>query len=389
MPEAIIRIAARGEGVSESGKHVAFAVPGDTLLDDGTVEPGPNHQVPPCRHFPECGGCQLQHVSDAAYRDYLVQRVTGGLAKHGLETEVRDPHLSPPNSRRRASLKALRTAGGVLIGFNAARSHRIVDMRENHILRPEMIALLPPLRTLLGQQLPPKRPAEIQMTVIDGGIDVLLKSVEASGLQAIERLTSFAMEHGLARLSVDPGLGPETIYAPEPATVTLSSVPVHFPVGSFLQATADGEAALVTAVGEALAQSNTVADLFAGLGTFALATRATYAAEASRDAAGSLQRAARAMTVEHRDLYRRPLDRKELARFDGVVLDPPRAGAEEQVRQLAGSTVANIAFVSCNPATFARDARLLADGGYTLDWVRPIGQFRWSTHIELAAAFSR
>ena len=389
MPEAIVRIAARGEGVSESGKHVPFAVPGDTLLDDGTIEPGPNHQVPPCRHFPECGGCQLQHVSDAAYRDYLIARVTGALAQHGLETDIREPHLSPPNSRRRASLKALRTAQGVLIGFNAAKSHRIVDMRENYILRPEMIALLPPLRTLLGQLLPPKRPAEAQITVIDGGVDLLLKGVAATDLRAIESLTSFAMERGLARLSVDPGLGVETIYAPEPATVTLSGVPVQFPVGSFLQATADGEAALVAAVREALPGSKAAADLFSGLGTFALATKAVYAAEASRDAAASLQRAAPAMTVEHRDLYRRPLDKSELDRFDGVVLDPPRAGAEEQVRQLAGSTVAKVAFVSCNPATFARDARLLAGGGYRLDWVRPVGQFRWSTHIELAAAFSR
>ncbi len=389
MPEAIVRIAARGEGVSESGKHVPFAVPGDTLLDDGTVEPGPNHQVPPCRHFPECGGCQLQHVSDAAYREYLIARVTGALAQHGLETDIREPHLSPPNSRRRASLKALRTAQGVMIGFNAARSHRIIDMRENHILRPEMIALLPPLRTLLGQLLPSKRPAEAQMTVVDGGVDLLLKGVEATDLRAIEGLTAFAMEHRLARLSVDPGLGAETIYAPEPATVTLSGVPVQFPVGSFLQATADGEAALVAAVQEALTESTAVADLFSGLGTFALATKAVYAAEASRDAAASLQRAATAITVEHRDLYRSPLGQAELARFDGLVLDPPRAGAEAQVRQLAGSAVAKIAFVSCNPATFARDARLLADGGYRLDWVRPVGQFRWSTHIELAAAFSR
>ena len=152
---------------------------------------------------------------------------------------------------------------------------------------------------------------------------------------------------------------------------------------------ADGEAVLAASVKEALSGSEAVADLFSGLGTFALATKSAYAAEASRDAVSSLQRAAPGMTVEHRDLYRRPLDREELGRFDGVVLDPPRAGAEQQVRQLAGSTVAKIAFVSCNPATFARDARFLCDGGCRLDWVRPVGQFRWSTHVELAASFSR
>ena len=389
MAETIVRIAARGDGVSESGKHVPFAVPGDRLLDDGTVEPGPNHQVPPCRHFPECGGCQLQHVSDSAYRDYLVSRVTGALAQHGLEAEIREPHLSPPNSRRRASLKALKTAGGVLIGFNAAKSHRIVDMRENYILRPEMVALLAPLRTLLGQLLPSKRSAEVQMTVIDGGIDLVLKGVEAKGLRAVETLTSFAMEQRLARLSVDAGLGAETLYEPVPATVTLSGVAVTFPVGSFLQATADGEAALVEAVREAVGGPAKVADLFSGLGTFALAVRANYAAEAGRDQTAALKAAAPSMAVEHRDLYRRPLDCAELERFDAVVLDPPRAGAEEQVRQLVRSTVGKSAYVSCNPATFARDAKTLIDGGYSLDWVRPVGQFRWSTHAELAAAFSR
>ena len=389
MAEAIVRIASRGEGVSESGRHVPFAVPGDRLLDDGTVEPGPDHQVPPCRHFPECGGCQLQHVSDAAYRDFLVNRVEGGIAQHGLETEIREPHLSPASSRRRASLRALKTGGGVLVGFNAGKSHRIVDMRENFILRPEMIALLPPLRELLGQLLKPKGGGEVQMTLIDGGIDLLLKGLATDDLRSIEALTSFAMEQGLARLSVDPGLGPETVYEPLPATITLSGVPVAFPVGSFLQATDDGEKGLVASVREALAGSGRIADLFSGLGTFALALKTDYAAEAARDAVASLQRAAPGIAVEHRDLYRRPLDVSELERFDGVVLDPPRAGAEQQVRQLAGSSVQRIAFVSCNPGTFARDARLLVDGGYRLDWARPVGQFRWSTHIELAAAFSR
>ena len=132
-----------------------------------------------------------------------------------------------------------------------------------------------------------------------------------------------------------------------------------------------------------------MADLFAGLGTFALAAPATYAAEASRDSAAALKRAAPAMTVEHRDLYRRPLDQAELERFAAVILDPPRAGAAEQVRQLAGSAVQRVAYVSCNPATFARDARTLADGGYGLEWVKPVGQFRWSTHVELVACFSR
>ncbi len=384
-----MRIAARGDGVTASGRHVPFGVPGDALLDDGALAPGPHHQEPPCRHFPECGGCQLQHADDEAYRGYLVSRVETALAQHGLATEIRDPHLSPPCSRRRATLRTLKVGRGAMLGFNAEKSHRVVDMRECHILRPELFALIEPLRRLLGGLLPPKRAAEVQLALVDQGVDVLLKGVEAEGLAAIETLTAFGVEQRLARLSFDRGLGPETIVEPEPATITLAGVTVAVPVDAFLQATDDGEAALVESVREATGGANRIADLFAGLGTFALSVRAAFAAEASRDSAGSLERAAPAMAVEHRDLYRRPLDREELARFDAVVLDPPRAGAERQVAALAESAVPRIAYVSCNPATFARDAKTLTDGGCKLEWARPVGQFRWSTHVELAACFSR
>jgi 23S rRNA (uracil1939-C5)-methyltransferase len=389
MNELVVRIAARGDGVTASGRHVPFGVPGDALLDDGALIPGPHHQTPPCRHFPECGGCQLQHVDDEAYRGYLLSRVETALAQHGLAAEIRPPHLSPPNSRRRAALRALKTAQGVLLGFNAAKSHRIVDMRENYILRPELLALLEPLRTLLGTLLTPKRAAEVQMTLLDQGVDLLLKGVEPKGFQAMEALTSCAAEQRLARLSVDQGVGPETIYEPVPATISLSGIAVPFPVGGFLQATEDGEAALIEAVRETTQGAERIADLFAGLGTFALAAGASFAAEASRDAAAALKRAAPSITVEHRDLYRRPLDAEELKSFRAVVLDPPRAGAAEQVASLNASTVAKIAYVSCNPATFACDAKTLVDSGYSLEWIRPVGQFRWSTHVELAAAFSQ
>ena len=384
-----MRIAARGDGVTASGRHAAFAVPGDILRDDGTIEPGPHHQQPPCRHFPECGGCQLQHADDAVYAGYLVSRVESALAQHGLDTRVSDPHLSPPNSRRRATLRALKAGRGAVVGFNAEKSHRIVDMRECHILRPELFALVAPLRALLAGLLQPRRTAEMQLTLLDQGADVLLKGVSADGLAAIEQLTGFAAGHGLARLSIDQGLGSETIYELGPATITLSGVPVAFPAGGFLQATQDGEAALVEGVREAVGDARRTADLFAGLGTFAIAVGASYAAEASRDAAAALKQAAPSIAVEHRDLYRRPLDVSELQRFDAVILDPPRAGAAEQVAQLAASAAARIAYVSCNPGTFARDAKTLVDGGYALEWVKPVGQFRWSTHVELAACFSR
>jgi 23S rRNA (uracil1939-C5)-methyltransferase len=283
----------------------------------------------------------------------------------------------------------MRVGQGVVIGINAEKSHRIVDMRECHILRPELFALVEPLRQMLASLLPPKRTVDVQLTLIDQGPDVLLKGVTAEGLASLEQLTSFAAEHRLARLGVDQGLGPETLYEPQPATVTLSGMPVAFPNGAFLQATEDGEAALVEAVRNGVGDSARTADLFAGLGTFALATNAAYAAEASRDTAAALKRSAPQMAVEHRDLYRRPLDAAELKRFDAVILDPPRAGAAEQVAALAGSAIARVAYISCNPATFARDARVLVDGGYSLDWIRPVGQFRWSNHVELAACLSR
>ena len=394
MSEAIVRIAARGDGVTASGRHISFAVPGDRLLDDGSLEHGPGHQAPPCRHFPQCGGCQLQHLTDAAYGDYCKSRVAGALGQHALETEIRPPHLSPPRTRRRAALRALKAGGRVLIGFNEAGSNRIVDMVECHILHPRLFALIGPLRQLLASLAPARRAVEIQLTLADQGPDLMLKGVEVAGLEAIEALTAFSEGNYLARLSIDDGMGAEPRYEPHPVTVTLAGTPVPLPIGAFLQATEDGEAALVEAVREVTTGAARIADLFAGLGTFALSVDGQItAAEASRDASLALKsgaaRAGRPLSVEHRDLYRRPYDRKELAAFDAVVLDPPRAGAQEQVKELAASSVLRIAYVSCNPATFARDAEILAAGGYRLVWARPVGQFRWSTHVELAAAFSR
>ena len=390
MSDPIIRIAARGDGVSESGKHFAFAVPGDTLLDDGTIAPGPGHQVPPCRHFPQCGGCQLQHLTDAAYADYCASRVIGALAQHGIATDVRPAYLSPPRTRRRASLRALKAGGGVQLGFNEAGTNRIVDMRECHVLDPRLFAMLPPLRGLLATVLPNKRIGEVQLTLADQGVDLSLKSVSVEGYEAAEALNAFAEGQGLARLSIDEGFGPETRFEPHPVTVTLSGKQVALPAGAFLQATADGESTLVDCVREAVGEASHIIDLFAGLGTFALAmTGKVTAAEAARDVILALKIAAPLIDVQHRDLFRRPLDRSELAASDAVILDPPRAGAQDQIREIAASPVPRIAYVSCSPATFARDAELLVAGGYKLEWVRPVGQFRWSTHVELASAFSR
>lgn len=388
MSNTIVRVAARGEGVTADGRHAAFAAPGDTLTAEGVVLPGPHHQSPPCRHYPECGGCQLQHLDDASWAQFVVNRIAGALAAQRLEAEIRTPLLSPPRTRRRATLHA---ENGRL-GFSAASSHAIVDLRECHVLTPMLFALVAPLRALLGTTA--KGRARVHLTGLDQGVDILIEGKLADGLAAAERLTAFCAKYDIARLALDDGLGPETRWEPVPATVTLGEVAVPFPPASFLQATREGEAALVTAVREAVGNAPVVADLFAGLGTFALSLSGkVYAAEAGRDAILSLKagaaQAGRAVFAEHRDLFRRPLTTAECDRFASIVLDPPRAGAREQVAQLANARTPVIAYVSCNPSSFARDAETLCKNGYRLDWIQPVGQFRWSTHVELAARFSR
>jgi 23S rRNA (uracil1939-C5)-methyltransferase len=391
----IVRLAARGDGVTGDGRFVPLTAPGDEIDAYGVIARGSHHVEPPCRHFPRCGGCQLQHIDDAAYADFLSQRVIGALHAQGIDApEMRAAHLSPPKSRRRVSLRAERKGRRLIIGFNEGSSHQIVDMLQCEIMAPDLFALIAPLRSLLLAIVPDKRAASVQMTLIDQGVDLALGKVNADGLVAAELLTEFAATHRLARLSIDQGYGPEARWEPEAATITVSGVAVPFPVGGFLQATVDGEAALIRAVRDAIGEPALVVDLFAGLGTFSMARGGrVLAAEGARDAALALKtaagRAQRPIAVDHRDLFRRPFSAEELSRFDAVILDPPRAGAREQVGELARADVSRVAYVSCNPATFARDVKTLIEGGYRLQWIQPVGQFRWSLHTELVGALVR
>ncbi|GAA4771819.1 class I SAM-dependent RNA methyltransferase [Novosphingobium ginsenosidimutans] len=411
--EKIIRIAAKGDGVTPSGRYAWGAAPGDTLRADGTLEPGPHRVTPPCRHFGQCGGCQLQQLDEESLADFVAARVSNASSAQELGAElITPPHLSPPASRRRASLRAESSQGRVVIGFREARSHRLVELGECPVLRPEIVAILPDLRKLLiklGQGQPKKgkgKPgkhanaklaADIEVTVADQGLDLGIKGLSAEGLALTELLLDFARDHGLARLTLDAGYGPDTVWEPEPVTITLSGVAVLFPPGAFLQATADGEAALVAAAQEWLKGCATVADLFSGLGTFAFALAGpdtkVLAAEAER-AAHMACKAAAARTglpvhTAHRDLFRNPLMPDELGRFAAVLLDPPRAGARDQVERIAESTVQRVVYISCNPASWAKDAAMLAEAGFVLKELRPVGQFRWSTHVELASLFVR
>lgn len=394
----IVRIAARGDGITEDGRHSPQSAPGDLLGIDGTLTWGPHHVEPPCRHFPKCGGCQLQHVDDESYADYIVQRILGALGQQKVEAgSVAPAILSAPETRRRVSLRAERQGKRMLLGFNEEASHHIVDLKMCAVMHPALVALIEPLRRLMHPLLRDRRAAGVQMTLVDQGVDVLLEKVEVEGLAAIEAVNDFARTHQLARLAIDDGYGARAQWEPDAATITLGGVAVPFPSGAFLQATADGEAALVAAVEAIVGDAPIVADLFAGLGTFSLplsGSRRVYAAEGARDAVLALKAASdrtqRKIAVDHRDLFRRPLNAAELDRFDAAVLDPPRAGAKEMMGALAQTQrLSRIAYVSCNPSTFARDARTLAEGGWVLEKIVPVGQFRWSTHVELVGDFRR
>lgn len=394
----IVRVAAKGEGATADGRYAVLAAPGDVLQPDGSLVHGPNHVDAPCRHFPACGGCQLQHLSESALAEYVHDRVVGAAKGQGIDDiPATSSQLSPPRSRRRATLHAQAIGKRVVIGFREQGSHKIVDMRECHVLAPELFALVAPLRTLLEGWGDRKLAVDIELALADQGVSLGLKGLTAEGLAKAEALLDFARDHALARLTLDNGYGPEGTWEPEPVTITLGGTPVSLPPGAFLQATADGEAALVNVAREWLDGAVTVADLFAGLGTFAFALAGpktkVLAVEAARDAFLACQSAARMqgrpVHVLHRDLFRNPLRVEELDRFAAVLLDPPRAGAQDQVEQIAASKVARVVYVSCNPASWARDAVKLVAGGYRLAELRPVGQFRWSTHVELASLFVR
>jgi len=394
--EDIVRVAAKGDGVTASGRHVPLTAPGDRVRADGTIEFGVQHATAACSHFGACGGCQLQHLNEEALAQFVADRVVNAARGMGLEPEsIAPPHLSPPMSRRRATLHGLSGGGKPFLGFRQSGSHRIVDVAACPVLAPELFALIAPLRMLLSGR-KGKVAVDIELALAEQGVDMGIKGLPIEGLAQTEEILAFAQENRLARLTIDQGFGPEAIWEPDPVTVSLSGVSVPFPPGAFQQATPDGEEALTSAAREWLGDAATIADLFAGLGTFAFALAGkpkVLAVEAAREmhlaCKSAAARTGRPVHSLHRDLFRNPLQVEELNRFGAALLDPPRAGAREQVRSLAGSMVPKVAYISCNPSSWARDAKMLVEGGYRLKELRPVGQFRWSTHVELASLFER
>lgn len=398
----IDRLGHLGDGVGAQG-FAAFALPGETVEGDldgdrltvaRVTDPSPHRVAPVCPHFGVCGGCALQHASDAFLAGWKAEAVRAALAARGLDAPLRPIAVSPPGARRRVTLAGRRTKKTVLLGFHGRRAGDVVPVSACPAAHPAIVSALPALAELVGMIASRKGEARVAATVSLDGLDVAADGARPLDAALRERLALLAEAADWARLS----LGGETLATRRPPRQAFGRALVVPPPGGFLQATAEGEAALVGAVREAVGDARRVADLFAGSGTVAapLAERAAvHAVEADAAALAALDagwRAApglKAMTTATRDLFRRPLTPAELAPFDAVALDPPRAGAAAQTAALAASRVARVAMASCNPATFARDARTLVDGGFRLLWAQPIDQFRWSPHVEVVAAFAR
>ncbi len=363
------------------------------------VEAGSGHQVPPCPHAGPCGGCTLQHMAPDIYQAWAARRLLDPLGQQGVDPAVVLPAVfSPPQSRRRLALKARRVKSGVLLGLNAGRSHQIVDMTSCSVAHPALTALFDPLRTVLAKILPGGTRANVALTVTNSGVDCVFDSAAVLDLGAREALADFAERYDIAALHWRDADFLDPIAIRRHPILTCGPVGVGIPPGAFVQATETGQQALSTDCLEALEGAARVADLFAGVGTFTFplaqhaAVHAVEGARGALDALGAASRHAsglKSVTAEHRDLFRRPLTAKELNGFDGVVIDPPRAGAAAQAEMLAQSSVPTIVSVSCNPATFARDAKLLVDGGYRFVQVRAVDQFLWSPHLEIVGIFRR
>jgi 23S rRNA (uracil1939-C5)-methyltransferase len=398
-------LGAQGDGVAEAGMlYVPYTLPGERVRvvrhgDRGRVEavltPSPERVQPVCPHFGICGGCALQHASERFTALWKRDMIAVALGARGItDVAIRPTVTSAPETRRRITVAARRTRKGVLIGFHAPAATDIVPIETCAVAEPSLIAALPRLEEVAGLAASRKGEVRLTLTLTNGGIDVAVTGAKVIDGPAQALLAGVAARAGIARLGWN-GEAVATMRVPE---VTMGRARVVPPPGGFLQPTRDGEAALVEAVGEAVGSAGRIADLFAGSGTFALplAEQAeVHAVEGEDDALAALDAAWRAtpglkrVRCERRDLTHRPLLPDELKGVEAVVIDPPRAGARAQAEQLARGEVPRIAAVSCNPATFARDARILIDGGYRLDWVQPVDQFRWSAHVELVAAFRR
>jgi 23S rRNA (uracil1939-C5)-methyltransferase len=408
----IDRIGGQGDGIAETPSGTVFApltLPGETVCAEvregraesvEIVEASPDRIAPVSPQYGDCGGCSLQHWAHGPYLEWKREQVRLALAREKIETEIEPTVAAPAASRRRVALHARRGSDGrAILGFKARRSWRLVEVRECPVADPRIVRAIPALAELADAFLEhPKSAPTLHVTWTLSGLDVDVTGVErrSGGLSgdARTRAIGAAYRADLARLS----LAGETLLMVRQPQIAFGPATVPLPAGGFLQAVPEAEAAMVSRAVEAVRGAKKIADLFCGAGTFTfpLATVApVIAADASKAGIDALKagvgsaKGMKAITAEARDLFRRPLTPFDLKGCDAIVFDPPRAGAIEQTAQIAGTKAGVVVGVSCNPQTFARDARVLIDAGFRLERGTPVDQFLWSAHVELVGIFRR
>lgn len=399
----IERLGHLGEGIASGPIFVPMSLPGEvvsgviegkSLTDVKIVTPSSARVSPKCRHFKACGGCSLQHAADDFVAEWKVEVVKNALSAKGLSAEFLPIQTSAPHSRRRASFSARRTKKGVLVGFHARASHNIIELSECMVLAPELLNARQTVEKLALIGSSRKGELSVLVTTSLSGLDFAVTNGKPLDTDMRISLAQIAEASQAARISWEG----EVIVSRHQPEQLMGNAKVVPPPGSFLQATQEGQTALVHAVMKIVEGSERVVDLFSGCGTFSLPAAVNslvHAVEGDRAMTEAMDKAWRrsiglkGMSFEARDLFRRPLQPDELNAFSAAIIDPPRAGAEAQIATLAKSSIRRIAMVSCNPVTFARDAKTLSDNGFNIDWVQVVDQFRWSPHIELAASLTR
>ena len=399
----ITRLGHRGNGITQNGYYAPMTLPGEvvraryngkSLNDINVIEPSSYRVQPPCIHFKTCGGCQLQHASDEFISRWKVSIVKQSLAAHGISTVLHECVTSPVGSRRRATFSARRTKKGAMVGFHARSSKIIVEISNCPLIQNDLLAALPIIEDLASIATSRKGELRAQVTKSQAGLDIAMDGCKKLDGHMRASLSKVAEAHKLARLTCDK----EVVAMHQIPSQRFGAATVVPPPGSFLQATKEGQEHLQKTVKKILKDAELVVDLFSGCGTFSLPIAEkseVHAVELDKEMLSALDkgwrraRGLKRVSLETRDLFRRPLLPDELDRFDAAVIDPPRAGAEKQVANLCKSRIKTIVYVSCNPVTFARDAALLIENGYDLQFVETVDQFRWSYHIELVGGFSK
>ncbi len=411
-------LGAQGDGVGASASgtlYAPFTLPGEVVRvetetsKDGrifghlkeVVNPSAARIDPACRYFGECGGCALQHLDWVQYLSWKRDLILHALARKNITPgNILELQASPTASRRRAQFAARKRKGRVSLGFNARRSQRIVDLESCTVLRPAIVSMLAPMRSLLAGLMANGDSMDVQVTDSENGLDILLMGKGEPELSVREQLVEFAETLDVARITWGGLAGEpvELIAERRAPLISYGGVKLSPPAGAFLQATVEGEEILINLVTRWLEGCHAALDLFAGCGAFSLSLgrdMKVHAVDIAGDHLDALDHARRfaknmrEITVERRNLKRRPFLAQEMAKFDAVIFDPPRAGAREQALEIARSSVSRVVAVSCNPSTFARDAHILIEAGFNLIELVPVDQFLWNPHVELAASFVR